>query len=578
MRARSPRSTVWERAMVAALLVIAAAAAHATVWTDGFDYDTANALADYPEYTWSPGTGTASVAGGVLNLTLPATPNSVQAVTRAGFAMPHTYSALVGSTSGGGGYNVGLNIGANSIVFHPGYAGAALRVEGLGGFGNQNVGFTPAPNVLHKLEVASDGHGRFDLTLTDGGNPANVYTASYTNPAAVGAPIGLRRSGSAGTGICDDLTVSAPWPVLHAQTFDALDPFTSSGGYEPLAASDGKLTIDSGTYNYTRPGPSGPYTLTAGVTASNSNGSYNVGLLVGQNNVVFHPGHGGAALRVEGPGGFWNTDVGFTPANNVMHTLEVTADGAGGFGVTLTDGANPANVFSTSFTNAGSVGGDVGLRRSGPTSGVGIYDNLSIVPAAGRPTLDTFDAPFTTTLNGGGADIVNGVLEMTSTGNTEQLWTIGSFSGDLLISAECGLRTSIPGDSNVGLRIGENSILFHPGHSGGALRVDGAGGFGNTNVGFTPATDTLHLLEVFSRSDGLFEISLTNRDVPTQVFTTSFYNPASVGGDISLRRSGQPTGVGLFDNAVVQLVPEPATLSLLALGGLGLALRRRRQR
>jgi hypothetical protein len=370
---------------------------------------------------------------------------------------------------------------------------------------------------------------------------------------------------------------------VHVQTFDALDPFTGTSGYEPLAATGGALVLETGTQNYAKPGPAGAYTLTAGIGADTASpGSYNVGLTIGQNHIVFHPGYTPipGALRVEGPGGFGNASMGFVPAVGVLHEFEVTADGTGGFTIQVTDGANPANVFTTSFTNAGSVGGAVGFRRSGPNVGTGLYDNLAIAPAGGRPSLSAFDPPFTTMLNGGGADIVNGMLQLSGSptgGDSDQLWTVPGFSGDLLISAEVGASTNSPGSFNVGLQIGQNSVVFHPGLSGGALRVEGPGGFGNTNVGFTPATDVLHLLEVAARHDGLFELSLTNRDDPTQVFTASFFNPASAGGDISLRRSGPAVGTGLYDNLVVQLVPEPATLSLLGLGGLSLLARRRRR-
>ncbi len=575
--ATSRNGRLWAPLTIAALVLALSVptSALATVLLEGFDFDTTTPAADYPAFTASLGTGTAQVSGGVLELAQ-AAGSSVQRFTRAGFAMPHTLSTLIESSPGGGGYNVGMTIGNNDIVFHPGFGGGALRVEGPGGFGNTNVGFTPAANVQHKLEVKSDGTGTFDIKLTDGGNPANVFTASYTNPGAVGGAIGYRRSGNPGTGRYDNLTVAAPWLVRHAETFETDFNFSGSD----FSSVNGELVLPGGgDREWTHAGPAGAYSLSAEATASNSNGSYNIGLVIGQNNIVFHPGFGGAALRVEGPGGFGNTNVGFTPANNVLHKLEVTADGAGLFNLTLTDGANPANTFATSFNNPGSVGGAIGFRRSGPTVGTGIYDNLSIAPAAGRPTLDSFDNPFATTLNGGSADVVNGILELSpAAGGGVQLWDIGGFGGNILISAEVGARTNSPGGFNVGLTIGQNNIVFHPGLGGGAFRVEGPGGFGNTNVGFTPALDTLHLLEIISRPGGHIELTLIDRNNPLNVFQSSFFNPGSVGGSIALRRSGQAVGQGIYDNLVVQFIPEPTSMALLSIGALGLIARRRRRR
>jgi hypothetical protein len=564
---------------VAATVLLLGAAAQGAVYQESFDFDTTSPAADYPAFSASLGTGTAQVSGGELDLTQPAG-SSAQRFTRGGFAMPHTVSALLESSPGGGGYNVGLIIGDNSIVFHPGFAGGALRVEGPGGFGNTNVGFTPAANVAHQLDVAADGHGQFDLRLTDGNNPSNVFTATYTNPGAVGGDIGFRRQGNPGTGRYDDLTVSSPARALYAETFETDFNFTTGG----LSSANGVLQLDrSGAgdpQHWTHAGPAGAYTLTADVGADNSNGSYNVGLVVGQNLIIFHPGLAGGAFRVDGPGGFGNTNMGFTPANNVLHQMQISHDGAGNFNITVTDGANPANTFNASFSNAGSIGGDIGFRRSGPDVGIGLYDNLSVTPASGRPTLDSFDNRFATNLNGGSADVVNGVLELSpaADGNSVQLWDVGSFHDNLLISAEIGARTDTPGNFNVGLTVGQNNIVFHPGFAGGALRVEGPGGFGNNNVGFTPALDMLHLLEVRQFPNGLYEITLTDRNDPfNNVFTAAFINPGSVGGPIALRRSGGTTGPGLYDNLVIQHIPEPATLTLIAFGA-GALLRRRRAR
>ena len=133
------------------------------------------------------------------------------------------------------------------------------------------------------------------------------------------------------------------------------------------------------------PAPTGEIVILAQVGASQSNGNYNVGLVVGQNNLSFHPGFGGppaGAFRVEGPGGFGNSDMGFVPANGVLHQFEVHSFPNGDFTIKVTDGSNPANVYNAAFNNPGSYGGPIGFRRSGPASGDGQYDNLqiSIVP------------------------------------------------------------------------------------------------------------------------------------------------------------------------------------------------------
>ena len=86
-----------------------------------------------------------------------------------------------------------------------------FRVEGPGGFSDQDMGFTPAVDVLHQLSVRQHPGGLFEISVTDGNDPARTYHASFTNLASVGGQIGFHRADLAaepgGLGLFDNLTV-----------------------------------------------------------------------------------------------------------------------------------------------------------------------------------------------------------------------------------------------------------------------------------------------------------------------------------------------------------------------------------
>jgi hypothetical protein len=68
------------------------------------------------------------------------------------------------------------------------------------------------------------------------------------------------------------------------------------------------------------------------------------------------------------------------------------------------------------------------------------------------------------------------------------------------------------GGSGADLEGGSNSIKFHPNMDGGQLRVEGSGGFHNTDIGFTPpgwsgSGNKLAILEITISADGNNEIS-----------------------------------------------------------------------
>src|SRR6476620_51253 len=118
------------------------------------------------------------------------------------------------------------------------------------------------------------------------------------------------------------------------------------------------------------------------------------------------------------------------------------------------------------------------------------------------------------------------------------------------------------GFGGTGLRLGNNLFGFHPGYPGGALRVEGPGGFGGTDMGWTSALAVLNHAEIHSFPNGLFTIKITDGTNPTNVFTTSFTNPASYGGSVSLLACAG--GSAMYDNLSISAVPEPTSLPLFS--------------
>jgi hypothetical protein len=178
----------------------------------------------------------------------------------------------------------------------------------------------------------------------------------------------------------DTATFSTTYPAF---TVNGTDPVTVVGGVATIPYDP----VDNNATTVTTAGQPGEVIISADVGANASSGPYNVGLVIGGNRVVFHPGHStGGSLRVSGPGGFGNTQLNFLPANGVLHHMEIHQHPTGLFQITVTDGNDPANVDSSlSWTNASSVGGNIGVIRSGQEGtppGEGLYDNLLVEDAA----------------------------------------------------------------------------------------------------------------------------------------------------------------------------------------------------
>lgn len=211
-------------ACLAALALAMPQARAAILFQETFPTDTATTaetLAAYPSFTFT-GTGTAAVTGGVLNLSGTNTTNSL--ITTSGFPGDLLIQLQLGKNPGGGSANVGLMIGGNRIVFHPGYAGGAFRVEGNGGFGNTNMGFNPpgGAGVFSQMEVMVNATTKgFLVAVPNASNPDQVFAVRFTN--ANYAPgtdrIGPTRNTSSATdvGFYDNLVI-AERPTLSGAT------------------------------------------------------------------------------------------------------------------------------------------------------------------------------------------------------------------------------------------------------------------------------------------------------------------------------------------------------------------------
>ena len=125
-------------------------------------------------------------------------------------------------------------------------------------------------------------------------------------------------------------------------------------------------------------------------------------------------------------------------------------------------------------------------------------------------------------------------LNMSPTGDGETVFDVAGVPGDLFITGEIGTNVVSPGGWNAGLSIGDNRIVFHPGLAGGQLRVEGPGGFGNQDMGFTPAFNTMHIFKVsITAASKVVKIEVLDarRPIPNK-YTASFiatsYDPGVI--------------------------------------------------
>lgn len=228
---------------LAILLSVAGIVNGGIAFHQSFDTDTATTeetVATYPPFSFIGDTWwEARVVNGVIHLP-PQGAGLLQKLQIPGYPGDLTIDVDLGKNPGGGDFCIGLAIGGNNFVFHPGlpadgpYPQGAFRVEGPG-YGNVNgdMGFVPeGRGVLHHMRIAvTEATRQFDITVTDANNPANVYRASFTNPAyRAGDPIGFVTHGYLGSdenrsARFDNLTVDSSavpdLPAFAASAFES---------------------------------------------------------------------------------------------------------------------------------------------------------------------------------------------------------------------------------------------------------------------------------------------------------------------------------------------------------------------
>ncbi len=138
---------------------------------------------------------------------------------------------------------------------------------------------------------------------------------------------------------------------------------------------------------------------------------------------------------------------------------------------------------------------------------------------------------------------------MSPTGDGETVFDVAGDPGDLFITAEIGTNAV-----SVGLSIGDNRIVFHPGFPGGAFRVEGPGGFGNQDMGFTPAVNTMHKIKVsITAASKVVKVEVLDarRAIPnkyTVSFTATSYDPGVSRLGFRVEGGSISGAVASFDN------------------------------
>lgn len=216
------------------MLLVFCSNTQAVMVQESFDTDsadTATTLGLYPQFQYA-GAGDATVVNGELQLSTTGAGSRNFFFTTESVGDSVRIAADISKAPAGGSFNAGLVIGDNNIVFHPGFAPTpgAFRVEGPGGFGNQNMGFVPSGHpVLHHFEAFIAPDGNVDITVTNGDNPSQFFKRSYTSTYTPGDRVGFTVEGGAGVGVFDNLQFVVPELRFDADGVNQSMIITSGG-------------------------------------------------------------------------------------------------------------------------------------------------------------------------------------------------------------------------------------------------------------------------------------------------------------------------------------------------------------
>jgi hypothetical protein len=133
-----------------------------------------------------------------------------------------------------------------------------------------------------------------------------------------------------------------------------------------------RVTADIGTF-------AGNVTLSVDLGFAGNAGTYGMGFRLGDNFLLFHPGYPDGAFRIDGPDGFGNTSMGFTPTQAALNHMTLAFDAATARAtVTVVDGLDPALSYQVVFQDTNYVAGVTmfGIEANG--AGVGQFDNLRV--------------------------------------------------------------------------------------------------------------------------------------------------------------------------------------------------------